>query len=557
MFQNIPRQTRVADEERLAWSLDDDFYCVRDAFNEFNNSLGWNLHVPPGVDVNARRASCWMRNGHHAKPTSYIGREHIYASSLRAICYNEDELVWKFLQAFSSDEAFELPLEVWCPGSLKDIRNITKFCSDPSCQMSDIFASLLQYAVMCGNERVVEYLLPFVEDVSALSNQCCPFLPLRFKSTPLWLAAYQQQPTIMRLLFRAGASPYEVCQVRGREGYGLHLNIFTICETHHRSRIVLQSPDVLSRRFPVPLPIVVQILTRGSDRMVEFLKASFRWHCLGGDIILAMDHLASLKQCCSFLELPCHSQEEIAHKQTICTRMLLRVIRYYSPEMSVLETDWLVATIKDLIRHGAMVCGGMTSTSTSPILHILEFSGNGMQSCWFVGKAPSCFLQLSDNSRVPQMLANCAADPELVRKISANPLALTINTVTNRPALFFRVPYFWEVLDVIRCLENPVIRQLFHCGALAHVRSLESIPFSTRDRRLHDGPTCQCEGVTLSTEQMKMSITDLLLAPNIPVPSLQASCRNLIIDRLQRHGVVPAIKELPLTQFAKSYLLYT
>ena len=120
-------------------------------------------------------------------------------------------------------------------------------------------------------------MIAVVQDTSASNTLLCPFLPRGFKSDPLWLGAYQQQPNIMRLLVNAGASPYEVCNLGYCTGYDFRLTIFAMCEKHLPTRTVLENPSIISQKFPIPLHIAIKIFGKGSEWMVEFLNATFRW----------------------------------------------------------------------------------------------------------------------------------------------------------------------------------------------------------------------------------------------------------------------------------------
>ena len=218
--------------------------------------------------------------------------------------------------------------------------------------------------------------------------------------------------------------------------------------------------------------------------------------------------------------------------------MLVDIIQCYSREMSMLESDWVATTIKDLIRHGAMVLGAPTIQSSSVLPPDMQYFREQL---------------ILSTVYLPLLLADCARlDHELFTKlfVARGPIRVLYGVEGGQKSHIFGIPYFWAVLSVIQSLDSPVIRQLFNCGALPHVKSLENVPFSAQDRQLHDGPTCQCDGVELSVEQRKIPISALLTTPRV-VPSLQASCRTIIINSTQSHGV----KQLPLPPMMIGYLL--
>ena len=139
------------------------------------------------------------------------GREYLYIALLSAMSSNKvSHFNWKLemmVNILSRDEV-ELsprqliPISEDIDGSSK--KRFAPFCHTLTFHTHDMSASLLQYAVMFGSRETVENLLPRVENVSSMCEWQCPFLPARFLSTALWLAAFQDQPSIRNLLLIAG-----------------------------------------------------------------------------------------------------------------------------------------------------------------------------------------------------------------------------------------------------------------------------------------------------------------------------------------------------------------
>ena len=535
---------------------------VRRVFAEFQ-SLEWHKYVPRVVSVPFHR-------GHskvvvcHALSNSPAGRQCLYLALLSAISNNDGRhfnwLLRETMDVLSRDEIKSAP-EMWYAMqediNIAPFRRIKAFCSSSLFNKSDMIVSLLHYAVLCCSTEIVADLIAKVQDVSKSSEEWYPFLPQRFSCTPLWLAAFQKQPNIMRLLLTAGASPYESCVVAWHYWHfpdpEFCHTVLAMCKNHPQTRNVLQSCSIRSLRFPVPLSVVTQML-EGSDWVVQFLKSTFRWNSDAPGERYKVRLMALQSKGWEFLELPCHSEEDIVHKQIVCIRLLVYAVLYLG-NYFFMERHQLAATVRNLVRHGANACGFTTLASRAFIARYRKM-GPGQNISETSTQQRQRTSVLSKNI-FPEMLARCSRSHYQLSSGSSHECCYMEyppdSTMTSH--MTFGMSYFWINLYVTKSLDSAVGHELFHCGALTHVNSLKSVPFSTSDGKLHNGPTCRCEGVQLSAQQRKMSITDLLLPPNI-VPSLQASCRTAIIHSCQSHGVVPAIRKLPLPSKAIDYLLF-
>ena len=492
------------------------------------------------------------------------GREHMYRALLSAVLKNDihhlEQLFLKTRDLLSSKGIEDATSILWFTYENIDVLDqakISTFCKDSLFNKSDMIASLLQYAVLCCHIEIVEYLLTKVDNVSSMSMWWCPFLPTGLSCTALWLAASRRHAQIVNLLLDAGASPYETCTKGGNINYDFKSTILAMCEDNLPVRAVLESHVNMGLTFSVPLPLVTQIMNYGSEWMVEFLKSTFRWKSVVADEFVAVQLMVAADQSCSFLQLPCFTEEDIVRKQTICVRMLVHVIQWWhSTCQSLLDSGWLATTIKDLVRHGAMVCGVSDVESRRFLAHQSLLCGTELivPAKKF---APPDYV--APSSRVfPKLLAPCASSHPLLPSTTSVPYSCDILYPPEgnwKREAAFGMPYFWLGLEATRSIESPVVQELFNCGALPHVEVLDSVPFSARPKKLHDGPTCQCEGVELSAAQQKMSVADLFIPPNI-VPTLQASCRSTIRDCCHGHGVIPAIRRLPLPQKMIEYLSY-
>ena len=524
---------------------------VRKEFSKFKRS----------VLLFCKLAPC--RNGSNCYSTH--GRECFYLSLLSAISNNDARhFNWLLRKMLNVLPPARIELSGCC--SVREdfdkapLSRISGFCVLPPFNKSNMLASLLHYAVLCCSTDIVADLIPKVQDVSMSNEEWYPFLPLGFSSTPLWLAAFQQQPHIMSLLLNAGASPYEVCNVGYPLCHGYRRTVFTTCENHLPSREVLQSSGAMHRQFPIPLHVVAPLGGRGREWAVDIFESAFRWTSIVAverpvlqDLVLSM----ALRP---FLKLPCHSEEDILHKQTLCTAMLMDTLLWYwdACHLGLIWLRRLPAAIRDLVRHGALVCG-LTVASRRYMAHRQSnFLWRDGVGCLYPSALPRPGEIPSSREVLPALLASCASFHfQLPSRSTASnrfDVEYPADTGSRMSQVTLGMPCFWITLAKAQSLDDPVIRELFRCGALPHVTSLECVPFSASDQKLHDGPTCQCEGVELSAQQRNMSVIYLLTAN--AVSSLQARCRAIIIKSCQGHGVVPAIRRLPLPSKVIDYLLY-
>ena len=500
-----------------------------------------------------------------------------YLSLLSAISYNDRKnFIWLLRKTLAMLRG-EASSELRRPRH-EEIRKApcrkNYLSSWPSLNESDLTASLLHFAVLCCSVNIVEYLIAGMEDVSMFGKEWYLFLPLGFSSTPLWLASFLQQPRIMRLLLNAGASPYEVCNVGSQ--HGLPRTIFEMCENHQRTRAVLLSRSIMLQQFPVSLPTVILMIAEGSDWMIEFLASTFCWNSDVAKEYSAIHDLMAMPSSRSFLEFPCRSTEDVIHKQTICVRMLVHIIRYWPRSLWSTyngEHSWIAEIIRDLVRHGAFAYGFTTVSASRKFIthHRNSFAQHNsaayLQRHSFtrhVSQALACDYVLPSRLVFSALLARCASlqlQPPSGISTVPGPFDMEYPPYSGRmpltepehPQVPFGTPYFWLSLGTAQSLDCPILRELFHCGALPHVESLETVPFSASDQKLHDGPTCQCEGVELSAVQRKMSVIDLT---SRTVPSLQSSCRATILNSCQGHGVVPAVNKLSFPRKVIDYLLF-
>ena len=536
---------------------------VRQVFTKFRS-----LFVPRAVSVHLRRAKC--QRVCRTLSNSKNCREHLYISLLAAITNNEVRH-FKWLLKLTVDVLFrddaQTPPRRWWP-IREDIDKAIlgsgfSFCLPSIWEEHEMIGTLWQYAVLCGSTEIVENLLSLVYNVSSVSEWWYPFLPGDFSCTALWLAALQCEHNIIRLLLNAGASPYETCSVwyRNREHY-LPLTIFRTWEKHLVTQTALESQVFRRRQLKVSLVGTTRLIAEGSEHMVEFLKSTFQWNSLVtldlrglGEATLDFFKIPGLRS--KFLQLPCYSEEDILRKQAICVCLLLYTVDVLclNPGSSVRNIEMFSEAIRELVRHGASVCGFTSSTSKRFVARHRETVLSRITPPPHKAGRLGIFL-ISSSFPLIWLLAPCAiwyirAEPDLSGRCD---MRYPLEFDSSSPETI-GLSYFLLALQRIESLDHPVIRELYHCGALPHVKSLESVPFSERDNRIHDGPRCQCEDIELSAVQRKMSVTDLLLQPNI-VPTLQATCRNTIINSCQGHGVVPAIKLLPLPGRVIEYLLY-
>ena len=397
------------------------------------------------------------------------------------------------------------------------------FLCDVPFSITDVIESLLHYSVLCGRLEIAKYLIARGVQVSAYSREWYPFLPAHNTATPLSLALFLEQHDMVSLLLGAGASPYEQIYVNGCLDWEYYT--WSVFEKH------LQANKVPVRQYlPAPLPVVTRLLRRGDDRTIDWLKATFCW----AGVSYESEALATLIEpmCRSFLEFPCHSKEEVEHKQTICVRLLTYITRVSS---SVSSSDRIYDLVRDLVRHGGHICGFPAVTSRAqlrqPVAKV-NLPGGGPQITR--NQLP---FELPSSRSMLSFLAPCARICILV-------------TVTTQ----LDMQHFWAGLSESESVTNPVVQALFDCGGLPHVRSLQCLPLSPSDQKLHDGPTCQCTGVELSDVQRERSVTDLFRVNTIP--SLQAVCRSTILSSCQGHGVVPALMKLKLPAPLLDYLLF-
>ena len=541
-------------------------------FTEFRRRLVWREwpFVPRSINVGLQRANC--ESVCRKLTNSTAGRTHLYTALLSAISNNEvthfNSLLAITEDVLSLDDVLSTARQ-WRPIHNRfdeDLVWENSFLCHPSIfSKYDMIASLLQYAVLCGCTSIVEILLPRVEDVSSISSQWCPFLVKGFSCTPLWLAAFQHHYSIMKLLLMAGASPYEAfCSEYQPIGHdSLPLTILSR-ENHLVTHTLLDSQVNRRRQFPVSLILTARIVDEGSDWLIDFLESTFQWNSVVSPVTeedsrKVISHFARIPGLWTkVLELPCHSEEDIIRKQAICVELLLYIVRFEGWRRVLGyrdRTDHEVdVIIRNLVRHGASACGFTASTSTR-----------------FVANYWKTFLRREKPTMYddPLIGVSAASSGDLFARCAHLQQQRTATPPNGHHPWYMEYPpergtmtsaavdmaYIWTGLQETRSIENPAIRELFHCGALPHVKSLECVPFSTRDNRIHDGPTCQCDGIELSAMQRKMSIAELFQPPSI-VSSLQAACRTTIINSCQGHGVVPAIRQLPIPSQLIEYMLY-
>ena len=560
----------------VAEESDDLLVELSQTFTEFKHRLMWGNVIPRQVSVNLHRDQC--KEVSYRLSNSTDGRKYLYISLLVAISNNEERLFDWLLQitlSVLSRAEVQPMLEKWRP--ISDyidealLSKITSFCQPENFNRSHMTDSLLQYAVLCGSFNIVKSLLLMVQNVSSMSKWWCPFLVEGFSCTPLWLACFKHRYNIMSMLLSSGASPYDAYYSRyeSRRDY-FPRTIFRSWKGHLVIRTILEDPSMRRQHYPVSLLLTTWLIAKGRCRTVEFLESTFRWNSV---VTLNLEDLERVTSDCitisglrsKVLQLPCHSEEDIVLKQAICVWLLLYAAGsdswypiFHSGESGDIKNDGLTLLIRDLVRHGASVCGFTRSASSRFVARYVEIIrrqapasanklGDPLQSCHAV---PAKTL-------LPALLAPCAGLP-LHTQLTNGPYPWDmdyppVDDVTSQAT--FGMSYFWTALEGERSLDRPVIQELFHCGALPHVKSLESVPFSKWDYRLHDGPTCLCEGVDLSAAQRKMSVAELLTQPNL-VQSLQATCRSTVLNSCQGHGVVPAVLKLPLPPKITDYLLY-
>ena len=557
-YQNqLPRQhVRKSTPELLSG-------MIRRDVASFQHSLRWNKYVPRVVCVLYHRVYC--EQVCRTLSNSPTGRQRLYLSLLSAISNNARRhfnwLLRKTMDVLSRDE-IESTAEMWYPMQedidMAPFSSTQAFCSSSRFNKNDMIVSLLHYAVLCCSRGIVVDLIGMVQGVSKSSEEWYPFLPYTLSSTPLWFAALQCQPSIISDLLNAGASPYEVCKVQNGIGPDMDITLYPMCTRQQPIRSALQNLSIESGRFTVPPALETCVIARRSVWIVAFLKATLRWNSDMARVCLpAVLDLMLSEQSGSFLSIPCHSEEDIVHKQAVCVGMLYEIISQWRSNMFLLEGAQPATIVRDLVKHGANACGFMTLASTK------KFIARYRKIVLRQSREVAFYQRSTAHSDIPSccefrvILAGCARF-RFQGLPASFPSAYDVAYPAGRswtPQVTFAMPFFWTGLYKTRSLDNPIIRELFHCGALPHVKSLESVPFSASDRRLHNGPTCRCEGVELSAQQRAMSITDLILPPNL-VQSLQASCRATIIHSCQWHGVDPAIRKLPLPPNVIEYLLY-
>ena len=546
---------------------------VRKRFTDFNRRLVWSETIPRAVSVRSHRDQC--DKGSRMLSNSPDGRKLLYTASLAAISNNEvrhfNWLLALTEDVLSRDEVKPTSRPSWpIQEDIDDtlLRDVAAFCDRILFVKSDMFASLLQYAVLCGSGEIVENLISRVENVSSMSERWCPFLVKGFSCTALCLAGLQHEYSIMRVLLKAGASPYEtgISRFESRDHY-FPLRILKTWENHLVSDTVLQNPVRRRRQYPVSLLLITLLAAEASDPMIDFLQSIFQWNSVVSPDLGELEGVTGyLKSLSNVLQFPCYSEEDIICKQSICVRVLLFITGHMDWYWTLCFWDrngsMFASIIRDMVRHGVPICGSNASVSSRLAARYQKSARRtpvppDQGRCLFLHfrhfrAAPSKYV-------LPTLLARCAnmhAQTPLTI-----PDAFALWDTDRSPAWASMSPatfgsaYFWSFLDVTRSLDNGVIQELFHCGALPGIKTLECVPFSNQDKSLHDGPTCQCAGIELSAAQRRVSVNHLLLLPNI-VPSLQASCRTNIINSCQGHGVVHPIKKLPLPGQMIEYLLY-
>ena len=149
----------------------------------------------------------------------------------------------------------------------------------------------------------------------------------------------------------------------------------------------------------------------------------------------------------------------------------------------LLERDWLVATIRKLARHGAMASGFtiLASRRFAACYRKNLLEHNALLHCQQHVSPHSVLpprtrpvrlsVLLADCTRLhfPQTLESFPGRRDMERSITSICWAwIYISQET------FSTLYFWIGLFETLSLESPVIRELFHGGALPHVTSLES-----------------------------------------------------------------------------------
>ena len=558
----------------VAEECDDLLVELDQTFTEFKNGLLWRNFVGREVSVRLRRDQC--KEVSHRLSNSTDGRAYMYISLLVAIS-NDDERLFDWLLQTALDvlsrDKVQPTLEKWRP--ISDyidealLSKITSFCQPENFNRSHMTDSLLQYAVLCGSFNIVERLILMVQNVSSMSKQWCPFLLKGFSCTPLWLACFKHRYSIMSQLLSSGASPYDAYYSRYkiRNEYSPRI----ICRSlkgHPVIRTILEDPSMKRRQYPVSLLVTTLLIAKGRCRAVEFLESTFRWNSVvtlyqedfdrGTENYLTISGLTS-----KVLQLRCYSEEDIIRKQAICVWLLLYVIGFdfFYPIFLLknIKIDGLAPLIRDLVRHGASVCGFTHSTSSRFVARYWEIFSTRASAAPSNLKDPfPSTYEVPADTLLPTLLAPCAGLSLFTELKMYDPYPwhmeyLPVDDARSPP--WFGLSYFWAALEGEKSLYKPVIQELFHCGALPHVKSLECVPYSEWDYKIHDGPTCQCKGVDLSAAQRKMSVAELLTPPYF-VQSLQATCRSIILNSCQGHGVVPAVLKLPLSPKIIDYLLY-
>ena len=429
--------------------------------------------------------------------------------------------------------------------------------------------SLLHYAVLSGFPGVLEELIKCCDKVSVYSKGQ---LSLFHRCTPLWLAVATHQPEMAQLLLDAGALPLDGIRVK----YDTFPRTFMVpmwamCGDHTPTCRVLRRYRKRIHASPPHLYEVCIAIKEGLQPMAACMKEFFRWTIGSVDDALSFRLFCIVPQCRSILNLPCHSEEEIRCKQTFCIQLLHHIAQvplssYLLPTSTTASDSSSLRIgelVRDLLRHGASpwgwlgasgrelsqqwqqcskrMCGYsceslrlhidkiVTSARTNPSAIHLEYDARALQ-------AGTCFCQLHPS--VPAYSENAE---EEIRQI-------IVPCIDNFP--------FWTRLAHTAAAAHcdDVLKVLFDAGACRQIPSLSCLPLSSSPLRLHDGPSCTCEDVNLLPEQRAIPVGKLFNS-NV-VLFLQEACRARIIASCHWHGVVPAIRKLPLPPALIDYLLF-
>eukprot|EP00117_Sycon_ciliatum_P036620 scpid60760/ scgid27543/ len=472
-------------------------------------------------------------------------------------------------------------------------KQLVNYVYECPCAGATVRATLVHYAILAGCMEMLTCLVRWGTDVSTTLKSQAHSKRYAKKSFPLEfsclsLAVHLGLPRMVEQLLALGQSPHhtslQINEVELACSKCGSWDVMTSCTCQFTdpSRCAGDGRTCLALwsypSHPPPATAVFSCTYWRPEvlKYEQILIPYYRWDAECAELAFwGPDgfevEIASYKK---LLATPCFTKDELVCKKFVCALMLQRMVllqcldRDPNNEETPEEIQKYVTVIRCLIQHGANP-SGLSALEAGKLCHDwLQVKQREMQ-CRNVRHQPFSFEnrgdpvwleRLGDSSAFP-VLANCVDAQTMVRPYFPQRYrywhivaedARTYFSYAVPPAVCRILnwePYFEENGDAY----DELVKLLVDQGGIPGIQSTHEIPFA--GGRLHNGPSCQCDGVVLSAAQRRVSVKDLVRPAPQP-RSLLHLCRSAVINACQWYGPVAAIAKLDLPPLLRSFLQF-